>query len=208
MPPRSCMFVQVQGWSCFSSLGPGSEPRQALSRLKTSTLATLSCLLQDRLSCHFYCHWSWQGFWSLDCFCCHCCAGLCIVTCYDWIGGSRAEHSHSYHFLAPYWDPTQATTEQKCSSKNRSGIQTLELFRNINFSSGHQKSWSVIGCWVYHCTDPILFLSDHLAWGKGWLTGAISFYSHSDLISETLLLFLPLGLDQSHLCPSWQMSLT
>lgn len=88
--------------------------------------------------------------------------------------------------------------------KYLSSLDTL-----TNFSSGHQESWNGISCWVCHSTDPVLlFLFDYMVWGKSWPTRAISLYSHSDLISEALLFCLPLGFGQSHLCPSWHMSLT
>lgn len=209
-PQGPVCLSRFRAWPCYSSLGTGSEPRQALSRLQASFhlgypklfasgQAFVPLLLPLKLARFLI---PWLLPLPLLCWTVHC--HLLWLNLMG-LGQNTPTHITS---LAPYWDPTQATTEQRCSSKNWLGIQILELFRNINFSSGHQKSWSVIGCWVCHRTDPILFLSDYLAWGKGWLTRAISFYSHSDLISETLLLFLLLGLAQSHLCPFWQMSLT
>jgi len=168
MPPRSCMFIQVQGLALlllsWHWVWTQTSPIKAAGFLppwlpeavcfRTGFHATFTATEVGKVFDPLIAP---VAIAVLDC------ALSLVMTELMGLGQNTPTHITS---LAPYWGPTWATTEQRCSSKNWSGIQILELFRNINFSSGHQKSWSVIGCWVCHRTDPTLFLSDYLAWGK------------------------------------------
>lgn len=148
LPPLFCHWVRTQ--TSFFEAGD-------------LYLCYLSCLLQNRLSCHFCCHQSYHDLWSHNCHYFHGwgwtdCALLLVMTKLMFLG----QNVSTPMSLVPKWDPHSVHHWAKMFQQKWFEIQMLES----------------------------------------------SFWSHSGLISEALLLFLPLDLGCRHLCPSWQMSLT
>lgn len=169
------------------STGPELWPALACWREITTLLPWAVCF-RTGFHCHFCCDQCWQVLCFLDCYYCHCWCWTvhCHLLWLSWcVWGS------TLLLLSLPWSlseiPMQATAEQRCGSKNWSVIQIVELFRNVSFSWGQQKTWGGIGCWPLHRSS----LSVPLWLGaRCWPTGTISFYSYCDLILEALLLFL------------------
>lgn len=167
---------KVQGWPCWSSLSTGPELWPALACWREiTTLLPWAVCFRTGFHCHFCCDQCWQVLCFLDCYYCHCWCWTvhCHLLRLSWcVWGSTLLLPSLSWSLSEI--PMQATAEQRCGSKNWSVIQIVELFRNISFSWGQQKTWCGIGRWICHCTDPVfLFLFD-LGQGAGPLVPSLS----------------------------------